>query len=80
MATRADSSAWSGSLRCYPSNALIKAFFSPAGTGGEDQPLHHDTFVMDSFNFLTPIDETTTRYFWFQMRNVAPNDAGARSD
>jgi vanillate O-demethylase monooxygenase subunit len=29
---------------------------------------------MDSFNFLTPIDETTTRYFWFQMRNVAPND------
>jgi vanillate O-demethylase monooxygenase subunit len=30
---------------------------------------------MDSFNFLTPIDETTTRYFWFQMRNVAPDDA-----
>ena len=30
---------------------------------------------MDSFNFLTPVDETTTRYFWFQMRNVAPGDA-----
>jgi phenylpropionate dioxygenase-like ring-hydroxylating dioxygenase large terminal subunit len=59
----------------YPSNALIKAYFSPAGTGGEGRPLHPDTFVMDSFNFLTPVDETTTRYFWFQMRNVAPDDA-----
>jgi vanillate O-demethylase monooxygenase subunit len=58
----------------YPSNALIKAFIAPAGTGGEDRPLHPDTFIMDSFNFLTPIDETTTRYFWFQMRNVAPDD------
>ena len=59
----------------YPSNALIKAYVSPAGTGGEDQPLHPDAFLMDSFNFLTPVDETTTRYFWFQMRNVAPGDA-----
>ena len=59
----------------YPSNALIKAYICPGGTGGEDKPLHPDTFVMDSFNFLTPVDETTTRYFWFQMRNVAPNDA-----
>ncbi|HEY0519878.1 MAG TPA: aromatic ring-hydroxylating dioxygenase subunit alpha [Ilumatobacteraceae bacterium] len=58
----------------YPSNALIKAYISPAGTGGEDKRLHPDTFMMDSFNFLTPVDETTTRYFWFQMRNVAPND------
>ncbi|MEO7372028.1 MAG: aromatic ring-hydroxylating dioxygenase subunit alpha [Ilumatobacteraceae bacterium] len=59
----------------YPSNALIKAYISPAGEGGEDKALHPDTFVMDSFNFLTPVDESTTRYFWFQMRNVAPNDA-----
>jgi phenylpropionate dioxygenase-like ring-hydroxylating dioxygenase large terminal subunit len=59
----------------YPSNALIKAYISPAGTGGEDKPLHPDTFIMDSFNFLTPVDETTTRYFWFQMRNIAPDDA-----
>jgi vanillate O-demethylase monooxygenase subunit len=59
----------------YPSNALIKAYISPAGAGGEDKPLHPDTFIMDSFNFLTPIDETSTRYFWFQMRNVAPDDA-----
>lgn len=58
----------------YPSNALIKAYISPAGAGGEDMPLHPQTFAMDSFNFLTPIDEATTRYFWFQMRNVAPDD------
>ena len=59
----------------YPSNALIRAYISPAGTGGEGRPLHPDAFLMDSFNFLTPVDETTTRYFWFQMRNVAPGDA-----
>jgi len=29
---------------------------------------------MDSYNFLTPIDESRTRYFWFQMRNVLPSD------
>jgi vanillate O-demethylase monooxygenase subunit len=59
----------------YPSNALITAVFAPAGTGGEAQPLPPETFVMDSYNFLTPVDERTTRYFWFQTRNVAPDDA-----
>ena len=58
----------------YPCNALIKAYIAPAGTGGEDRPLHPDAFLMDSFNFLTPVDETTTRYFWFQMRNMPTED------
>ena len=58
----------------YPAHALIKAVFAPAGTGGEGAPLHLDTFVMDSYNFMTPIDDNTTRYYWFQMRNFAPND------
>jgi vanillate O-demethylase monooxygenase subunit len=58
----------------YPSLALIKAIFAPAGTGGVDRPLHPDAFVMDSYNFMTPIDDRTTRYFWFQQRNVAPDD------
>ena len=58
----------------YPSLALIKAYFCPAGTGGEGKDLPAETFVMDSYNFLTPIDERSTRYFWFQQRNVAPND------
>ncbi len=57
-----------------PSLALVKAYFCPAGTGGEGEPLHPDTFVMDSYNFLTPIDERTTHYFWFQQRNVSAND------
>lgn len=29
---------------------------------------------MDSYNFMTPSDENTTQYFWFQMRNFSPND------
>jgi hypothetical protein len=29
---------------------------------------------MSSYNFFTPVDEDTTRYFWFQMRNFAPDD------
>lgn len=59
----------------YPSHALIKAVFTPAHAGGEDRPLPDSTFIMDSYNFMTPIDEHSTRYYWFQMRNVAPHDA-----
>lgn len=58
----------------YPSHAIIKAIFVPAGTGGPDKPYHEDVFLMDSYNFMTPIDEKRTRYFWFQMRNFAPGD------
>lgn len=58
----------------YPCNAIIKAIFSPAGTGGEGKPFHKDVFLMDSYNFMTPVDENRTRYFWFQMRNFAAND------
>ena len=28
-----------------------------------------------SYNFMTPIDEDRSRYFWFQHRNGRPNDA-----
>jgi len=59
----------------YPCHAMIRAIFSPAGTGGEDRPIHPEAFVMDSYNLMTPIDERRTRYFWFQMRNFAPGDA-----
>lgn len=58
----------------YPSHAIIKAIFVPAGTGGPGKQLHEDAFLMDSYNFMTPIDEKRTRYFWFQMRNFAPGD------
>ena len=58
----------------YPCHALIKAVFTPAGTGGEDGPLHENTFVMDSYNFMTPETATRTRYYWFQLRNIRPED------
>ena len=58
----------------YPSHSIIRAAFVPAGTGGGDKPLPASAAVMDSYNFLTPIDEDHTRYFWFQMRNFSPED------
>ena len=58
----------------YPCHALIKAVFTPAGTGGADGPLHEKTFVMDSYNFMTPVSENQTRYYWFQLRNIRPDD------
>lgn len=58
----------------YPSHALIRAVFTPAGTGGPEGPLSPETFIMDSYNFMTPEDERTTRYYWFQLRNIRPDD------
>ena len=58
----------------FPSNAIIRAVFAPSGTGGENRPLHEQALIMDSYNFMTPIDPNRTRYFWFQMRNVLPGD------
>ena len=58
----------------YPAQAIIKAVFVPAGSGGEGRPLHPDVFLMDSYNFMTPMDENRTRYYWFQLRNFAPKD------
>ncbi len=58
----------------YPSHALVRAVFVPTGAGGPDAERHEAVFIMDSYNFLTPVDATHTRYYWFQMRNVFPND------
>ncbi len=58
----------------YPSHAIIRAIFTPAGTGGEDRPLDDKTFLMDSYNFMTPVTDSTTRYYWFQLRNIRPDD------
>jgi phenylpropionate dioxygenase-like ring-hydroxylating dioxygenase large terminal subunit len=58
----------------FPSHAIIKAVFVPAGKGGKDRPLHERALIMDSYNFMTPIDGDRTRYFWFQMRNCFVGD------
>jgi phenylpropionate dioxygenase-like ring-hydroxylating dioxygenase large terminal subunit len=58
----------------FPSHAIIKAVFTPAGTGADDGSQHDHVFLMNSYNFMTPIDESHTRYFWFQMRNFDQQD------
>ena len=59
----------------FPSHAIIRAVFVPAGTGGSGPPFHPQVMLMDSYNFMTPINESQTRYFWFQLRNFAVGDA-----
>ncbi|WP_264211444.1 aromatic ring-hydroxylating dioxygenase subunit alpha [Leisingera thetidis] len=58
----------------YPCHALIRSIFTPAGTGGSEDALHKDAFVMDSYNFMTPTTEDETRYYWFQLRNIRADD------
>jgi vanillate O-demethylase monooxygenase subunit len=71
----------------YPALAINKSIFTPAGTGGVNKPLHKQAYVMVSYHFLTPVDESTTGYHWLQHRNTDPSDpeitariaAGARA-
>jgi phenylpropionate dioxygenase-like ring-hydroxylating dioxygenase large terminal subunit len=58
----------------FPSHAVIKAVFVPAGSGGPDRPMHEKALVMDSYNLMTPVNEDQTLYFWFQMRNCHVGD------
>lgn len=58
----------------FPSHAIIKAVIVPAGSAGPDAERHPQAFIMDSYNFMTPVDADQTRYYWFQMRNFAPDD------
>jgi len=58
----------------FPSHAIIRAVFVPAGSGGLGRPIHPQATLMDSYNFMSPIDAHRTRYFWFQLRNFAPSD------
>lgn len=57
-----------------PSIGINKSIFAPAGTGGPDQPLNDRTFVNISYNFMTPVDEGNSRYYWFQHRNTDPDN------
>ncbi len=60
----------------YPAHAIIKAVFVPAGQGGPGtEPDPDSSFLMDSYNFITPEDDGHSRYYWFQLRNVRPDDA-----
>lgn len=57
-----------------PSSAVIKDIIAPAGTGAPEGKLHEDVFLIDSYNFLTPVDEDNCRYYWFQVRNYRAGD------
>ena len=58
-----------------PSIGINKSIFAPAGFGGPGMPMHEKTYVNISYNFMTPVDENNSRYFWFQHRNTDPDDA-----
>lgn len=57
-----------------PSIAINKSLYTPAGTGGPDKPLTENAYVNISYNFVTPVDENNSRYYWFQHRNTDPDN------
>ena len=57
-----------------PSIAINKSVYTPVGTGGPDRPAVDKTYINVSYNFMTPVDDGLTRYFWFQHRNTDPNN------
>jgi phenylpropionate dioxygenase-like ring-hydroxylating dioxygenase large terminal subunit len=56
----------------FPCTAINKSVYCPAGQGGPDFLKNDLTYLMTSYNFLTPIDARTTRYHWLQHRNADP--------
>ena len=60
---------------CLPAIGLNKSIYTPVGTGGYDKDPVEQTFINISYNFMTPINEDETRYFWFQHRNSDPDNA-----
>jgi vanillate O-demethylase monooxygenase subunit len=58
----------------YPSLAINMGIYTPAGKGGPGMVDGPETYRMVSYNFLTPIDENHTRYFWLQHRNTDADD------
>ena len=58
----------------YPSVAVNMSIYTPAGKGGSGMVDDAQTYRMVSYNFLTPIDDDNTLYFWLQHRNTDPQD------
>ena len=57
-----------------PSTAINMSVYTPSGEGGAKKPLSKNAFINISYNFITPVDATTSRYFWFQHRNMRSDD------
>ena len=58
----------------FPSTAINKSAFVPAGHGGPDVTIDDRTYIMISYHFLTPIDADHTRYLWLLHRNTDPDN------
>ena len=59
----------------FPSIAINKSTYTPSGQGGPEMTADDNTYIMISYNFLTPIDTDSSRYFWLQQRNTEPDDS-----
>ncbi len=57
-----------------PSHAINMSVYTPTGTGGPDKALPEEAFLNVSYNFMTPVDEDNTRYYWFQHRDKDPDN------
>jgi vanillate O-demethylase monooxygenase subunit len=62
-----------------PSLAINMSTYTRAGFGGSDRELPEDTYRMRSYHFITPIDERSTRYHWFQHYNTDTASETTRS-
>lgn len=62
-----------------PSIAINMSTYTRAGQGGKDIDLPDDTYRMRSYHFITPIDEHSTRYHWFQHYNTNTRDEAVRT-
>lgn len=58
----------------FPATAINMSVYTPTGEGGADKPLSSNAFVNISYNFITPVDADTSKYFWFQHRNMHADD------
>ena len=58
-----------------PSVCINRGVYTPAGTGGDVDNLDERAYVMESYNFITPIDEDHTAYYWFQNYNTDADNA-----
>ncbi|MBT3427149.1 MAG: aromatic ring-hydroxylating dioxygenase subunit alpha [Gammaproteobacteria bacterium] len=62
-----------------PSSAVIKDVIAPAGSGAPEGKIHPDSFLLDSYNFVTPVSADSCRYYWFQVRNFDAQDKAVSS-
>lgn len=53
-----------------PSVCINRGIYTPAGTGGDADKLDERAYVMESYHFITPIDEDRSAYYWFQNYNT----------